>query len=697
MIKNAQLLFKPRMKLPLILQDEVAECGHACIAMVSCFLGHRIDLIALRKITPPSIHGVSLREMNQLFEGLGFQTRALRVPLNALQNVKTPAILHWNMNHFVVLKKMTKSRAIIHDPAVGVRSIPLQEVSQSFTGVVLEVTPSLDFKAIHATSKLRFFDVLKQTQGVKKVLVGLLFMSLWIELLNLVNPLFMQYVTDQVVSSSNHHHLLVLTLGFMLMMLMLTLTEGIRGHLVLYLTMHLTEQFSYAVMRHLFKLPLSFFEARHKGDLQSKVHAMHDIQKKVGTDFVTTVLDGVMILLNLVVMLVYSGVLTSLVLLAFVFYVGIRYLSYRTLKLQMATSVYQHAKVASIFLESLQTMLPVKAFLKEPVRLNAWHNRLIDALNGDIAVERLHIRYRFANQLLTHCEYIAVVALGALLVLNSELSLGMLFAFLGFRQLFVSQCASFIHQLFEYRLISIQLDRLNDILSQEPEALHETTPSKNILGTLELQRVSFRYNPMSPPIVHELSLRINPGEKVAIVGASGCGKSTLLKMMMGLLKPTSGRILIDGIWLDDFGIRHYRGLVAAVMQEDALLSGSILENITFFEEEVDLEHAYHVARLVCMDDVIRKLPMGYETRVGDMGSTLSGGQKQRILLARALYKKPTILFLDEATSHLDPDNEQRINQALSQLNLTQVIVAHRKETIAMADRVISLIALKADD
>jgi ATP-binding cassette subfamily B protein RaxB len=343
-------------------------------------------------------------------------------------------------------------------------------------------------------------------------------------------------------------------------------------------------------------------------------------------------------------------------------------------------------------------MVPVKAFLKERVRLNTWHNSYIDALNGDIAVERLQIRYRAVNQLLTHCEYIGVVALGAILVLKSELSLGMLFAFLGFRQLFVGKCASFIHQLFEYRLITIQLDRLNDIMSQEPEVLYEKiqTIKRPIEGALALQQVSFQYNPILPPILKDLNLHINPGEKVAIVGASGCGKSTLLKMMMGLLTPTAGRILIDGVALDDFGLRNYRLLIASVMQEDALLSGSILENITFFEEEVDLDYAHNVARLVCIDDVIQKLPMGYETRVGDMGSTLSGGQKQRILLARALYKKPSILFLDEATSHLDQENEQRINQALSKLNITQVIVAHRKETIAMADRVVSLSAFKIE-
>lgn len=690
--RSAQLSFKARMTLPMILQDEVAECGHACIAMISCFFGHRIDLTALRKRAKPSMHGVSLREINQLLEGLGFQTRALRVPLNELHLVKLPAILHWDMNHFVVLKKVTKTRVVIHDPALGVRSMTFDEVSRSYTGVVLEVTRASDFKIINAESKLNLFDLIKNIRGVKAVIAWLLILSLSIELLNLVGPLFMQYVTDHVISSSDNHNLLILTLGFVGMMLFQTLTEMVRGNLVLYLKMHLTERFSFSVMQHLFKLPLSFFEARHKGDLQSKVNVIDNIQQKIGTDFITTVLDGFMIILNLVVMLIYSQILTGLVLGALIFYMIMRYLSYHSLKFKMATSIHQHAKVASIFLESLQTMVPVKAFLKEQVRLNTWRNSLVDALNGDISVERLQIKYRGMNHLLTHLEYIGVVAFGASLVLNNQISLGMLFAFLGFRQLFVNKCSSFIDQLFEYRLITIQLDRLNDIMSQEPEVLPDMpiVHASTIQGGLELQSISFQYNPILPPVFQNLSLEIKSGEKVAIVGASGCGKSTLLKVMMGLLEPVAGQILFDGVPIAEFGVKNYRLLVASVMQEDSLLSGSIIENITFFDETIDLEYARYVAQLACIDETIKKLPMGYETRVGDMGSTLSGGQKQRILLARALYKKPKILFLDEATSHLDPDNEQCINQALAALNMTQIIVAHRKETIAMATRVIRL-------
>ncbi len=691
-----KLLFHRRPRLPCILQDEVAECGHACIAMISQFFGHQLDLAGLRKIAKPSLKGVNLRDMMELFDHLGFESRALRVALEELYFVKSPAILHWNMNHFVVLKKVGRHRVTIHDPAIGIRHLTWPEVSKAYTGIVLEVEKSVNFKMIKSRSKLTLVDLVKLIGGVKSFISCLLLLSLSIECLNLASPLFMQYVTDQVVSSSDHHNLPMLTIGFMILVGMQACSELIRGNMVLYLRMHLTEKFTTSVMRHLFQLPLHFFMARNKGDLQSKINSIHEIQRKVGVDLVTMILDGVMMILNLSVMLVYSRVLTSIVILILGVYIGARYLSFRMLKAQMTESTHRHAQVASIFLESLQAILPIKAFLKEQAQLKVWGNQFIDALNSDIRVERMHVLYQGMGHLLLNLEYIGVVCIGALFVVNHELSLGMLFAFLAYRQLLVSKSSSFIQHWFDYQLITIQLDRLNDIVSEAPEFVDvppispQAVDHQNIRGELVLQNVAFQYDAMSPMIFQGIDLSIQPGEKVAIIGASGRGKSTLLKLMMGLLMPTHGEILIDGMPLQQFGYKQYRLLTAAVMQEDALFSGSLVDNITFFDDEVNWEWVYTVAQLACIHETIVQFPMGYQTRVGDMGSSLSGGQKQRVLLARALYKKPKILFLDEATSHLDQENEQRMNQALAQLNITQVIVAHREETIRMADRVVDL-------
>ena len=694
-VNSLKFQFKSAAKLPLILQDEITECGHACIVMISNFWGHDLDLPAVRRISKPSQQGVSLLTLKNLCENLGFTTRALSVPLDEIKKIKTPAILHWDMNHFVVLKQVNKKSVIIHDPALGIRRCSSEEFSKSFTGIVLEIQKSDDFKKISEKSKLTLLDLLKTAKGINAYIGLLILLSLTIEILNLLNPLFMQYVTDDVIRSSNMSNLYSIAAVFILLILIQVFTEYIRGNMVIYLTNNLNEQFSSNVVKHLLRLPLEFFEKRHKGDIQSKFQSIDHIQKKISTDFVNAILDGLMIIINLAVMMIYSSLLTMIVMIALFSCLAIRYLSYYSLKKETESSVVQHAKVASVFLETLQAIVPIKSFSKERVRFNTWRNCYVNSLNADIKVARLNLLYSTGNQLLFHIEPIVVVCIGVSLVLSNQFSVGMLIAFLSYRLLLVNKASSLLQNLVDYKLISIQLRRLGDLLFQEPEVLGtETGGLKEKLGSLTIKNISFRYNLNETYILDNLSLTIQAGEKVAIIGPSGCGKSTLLKIMMGLLRCTGGDIYIDDVSINDFGLINYREMTASVMQEDSLLSGSILENISFFDESLDLERVYAAAKLACIHDSIIQFQMGYETLVGDMGSTLSGGQKQRILLARALYKKPKILFLDEATSHLDVENERRINDSLKSLAITQIMIAHRKESIQMADRVIDLTNVK---
>ena len=690
-MRSGVLSFNKSPKLSLILQDERAECGHACVAMISNFWGHHLDLYSLRSMSGTSSRGVTLLDINELLERLGFSTRPLKVPMEAISLIKCPAILHWNMNHFVVLKKVKKNHVVIHDPALGVRRYSLAEFSESFTGIVLEVEKAGNFEAIRSHGRLSLYELFKTIRGVNQFIVLLILLSLSIEVLSLLNPLFMQYVTDDVIGFSERSNLYVIAVGFLLLIVIQVFTEYVRGTMVIYFTNNLTEQFSSNVVNHILKLPLDFFEKRHKGDLQSKFQSIDLIQKKISTDFVNTVLDGFMIFINFLIMAIYSQLLTALVVIALFISLAFRYISYQQLRKQTESSIHQHAKAMTVFLETLQGIIPIKSFLKERVRFHGWRNCYIDALNADIHVSKLNILYQVGNQLLFHVEHIVVVCVGATLVLSNQFSLGMLIAFLSYRLLLVNKATSFIHNIFDYKLISIQLNRLSDILFQPPEVVASGSADRTqAKGALSLDKVVFKYNATDGSILNGVTIDIHAGEKIAIVGPSGCGKSTLLKVMMGLLEKTSGEIYIDNISIKDFGLKNYRDITASVMQNDALLSGSILDNISFFDEQIDIERIYEVAKIAFIHDAICKFPMGYETLVGDMGSTLSGGQKQRVLLARALYKQPKILFLDEATSHLDIENEKNINTALKALDITQIIIAHRQETIQMADRVIYL-------
>ncbi len=685
------LNFKRRAALPVILQDEIAECGHACVAMISHYFGHRLGLAAIRKHYPPSPQGSNLRDMQQLFEQLGFTSRALRLPLEGLKQLKTPAILHWNMNHFVVLKKITKHQAIIHDPALGLRQCGLQILNESFTGVALEIEPSKNFETIRNQQKLRLRDLITFIPNRYRLLGLLLFLSFCTDLLAILNPMFIQYATDQATGSNTLANVYVVGIGFLLCMSFLTLTDYVRNHLILYITTHFKASFSINVFKHLLALPISFFESRYQGDIQSKFQSIEQIQTKVSTDFVHTALDSLLLLIHLIVMFFYSRLLTGIVLVMLGIAVLFRYISYQTLKHQTASSIHLHAKMTSFFLETLRVITPIKLFLKEQIRFNTWHNSYIDALNADILVSKQQILYRILNQGLQHIEHILIVCVGIQLVLTHQFTLGMLMAFLAFRTQLSHKAFGLIQQFFDYRLISVQLSRLSDIVFQEPESQPQTLMATHALkGRLRVENLTFQYHPTAKPILHQLNFQVEVGEKIAITGPSGCGKTTLLKLLLGLLQPTSGEILIDDISLRNLGNRYYRTFSSVVMQYDSLLSGTILDNITFFDSPIDLNQVYAAAQLAQIHETIMSLPMQYATNIGEMGSMLSGGQKQRILLARALYQKPKILFMDEATNHLDPENELLINQALSGLSMTQIIVAHRPETIRMADRVIQI-------
>ncbi len=608
-----------------------------------------------------------------------------------LHQVQCPAIIHWNMNHFVVLKSVHSNHAIIHDPAFGKRKIPLSELSKSFTGLVLEVEKAAHFKPMMSSKPLKIMDLFKRIQGMKNSLLILLILSLTIESFILLNPIFLQYITDQVVSSNNLNNLYTIALAFVLLTLFHTTTEYMRSHYLVYLTNHMSEYFSSAVMNHLLRLPFEYFEKRHKGDILSRFYSINEIQNKMTTDSINTLLDGLVIVLAVMIMAVFNVQLTCLVVLSLTCGFTLRIFSYNHLKNQSEISIVEMANLNSKFLEIIQSMMPIKLYSKEATMYREWKNYFIKGMNANIKIARVNILYNTANLFIFNMEHILVITLGALLVIKKQHSIGMLMAFLAYRQTLVCKTTSFIQKVFEYKLISIQMDRVADILLHPAESEEKDSVLKvQVQGDIKIQNLSYKYPGVNQCVLNNVHFHIKKGEKIAITGTSGVGKSTLLKIMLGLITPTAGRILIDDLPLNLLGIQKYRSLCASVMQDDSLISGSIIDNITFMDNAIDIHRVHQAAQMAQIHEDILQMTMGYESRIGDMGSSLSGGQKQRILLARALYKKPKLLFLDEATSHLDAATEVKINQALKELEITQVVIAHREESIKMADRVFVL-------
>jgi ATP-binding cassette, subfamily B, bacterial CvaB/MchF/RaxB len=686
--------FKPRA--PMLLQTEAAECGLACLAMVAACHGLVTDLPTLRRRFPLSLKGATLADLTRIAAQLHFTPRALRAELSHLSQLQLPCVLHWELNHFVVLTEVTSKGAVIHDPARGVRRLSTAEVSKAFTGVVLELTPAADFKPKVRKQTVTLRQLLGRVTGLKRSLLQIFALALALEAFMLLSPFFMQWVVDGVLVSADRDLLVTLGLGFGLLVLIQVVTGAIRSWAVLYLSATLNLQWLSNVFAHLMRLPMPWFEKRHTGDVMSRFGAVQQIQQTLTTHFIEAVLDGLLVVLTLAMMWVYSGTLTAIALGCVVVYALLRWAFFRPLREATEEAIVFDAKKSSHFLESLRGVQSIKLFNRQEDRQAQFMNRVVDAMNAHIATRKLDLVFSVSHKLVFGLERIAVVWVGALLVLDRSFSVGMLFAFFAYKEQFALRVSGLIDKVVELKMLKLQGERLADIVLTAPEE-EVMVPARSLSAggsarapSLELRGVGFRYSESDPILLRNLNLLIEPGESVAIVGPSGCGKTTLLKLMLGIHAPQRGEILVGGVPLKQVGLRAWRERFATVMQDDQLFAGSISDNISFFDPQADAAWVAECARVASVSDDIDAMPMGYHTLIGDMGTSISGGQKQRLLLARALYKRPQFLFLDEATSALDVDRERLVNQAVRQLNITRVIVAHRPETIASAGRVIVL-------
>ncbi len=686
--------FGLRRKLPLILQTEATECALACIAMVAGYHGLRTDLATLRRIFLVSIKGSTLGHLMQIAHSLKLTTRPVKLELEDLPQLRLPCILHWNFNHFVVLKAVERNTVTIHDPAFGLRKLSLDEVSGQFTGVALELWPNPEFKPVSFRQRIRLRDLLGHVTGLFRSLGQILLLAVSLEIFALVSPFFLQWVIDNVVVSGDRDLLTTLALGFGLLMLLQQGIGTLRSWVIMHMSTTLNLQWRANIFSHLLRLPVDYFEKRHLGDVVSRFGSIDVIQKTLTTAFVEGILDGLMTIVTLVMMFIYSPSLAWIAVGAMALYGIVRWLWYRPLRNATEEQIVHAAKQQSHFLETVRGVRSIKLFQRQEERRSTWLSLLVDQINADLRNQKLQIFYRLINGILFGVERILVIWLGARLILDGNFTVGALMAFSAYKDQFDSRVSALIDKLVDLKMLQLQGERLADIVlaDAEPSAppLPATARQATPEASIELRGLRYRYADGEPWVLDGIDLRIERGESVAIVGPSGCGKSTLISAMLGIRTPNEGEVLVGGASVAQVGFEALRGMVGTVLQDDVLFAGSIADNISFFDARPDFARIEECAKLAAIHDDIEAMPMAYNTLIGDMGAALSGGQKQRVLLARALYKQPAILFLDEATSHLDISCEKRVNQAIKQLNITRVIVAHRPETIASADRVIVL-------
>ena len=679
-------------RLPEIRQATASECGLACLAMIASAYGRHTDLGTLRREYPVSLHGATLATVLEVAMRLGFVGRPLRLEMSHLQGLRVPAILHWDMNHFVVLRQASRYGVTIHDPAYGARRYSNAEASKHFTGVALELVPDASFQAQRATRKLSLFDILGRMSGLVPVLVQTLVLSIILQLYVLASPFYMQIVVDNAIAKDDRQLLVVLAFGFTLFLLINTGANLIRAKLLARAQSALSFQMGAGLFRHLLRLPMAYFEKRHVGDLVSRFTSTEPVRALLAEGLVTAMIDGVMASLTAIVMFVYRPSLGLVALTALAVYLLIRIAFFRLVRRRSLDLIEAKSRESTIFIETMRAVQSIKIFTRETERGAVWMNRYAEVVRAEAVTGFLKQAFRIANELIFGLENVLIIYLGAAAALSGEMTVGMLFAFISYKQQFVDKATRLIERAIEFRMLDLHLERLADIAGAEAEPTHfrPVAYQQPLQGNLELCDVSFRYASGEPFVLRDVNFRVQAGDYVAITGPSGCGKTTLLKLILGLLEPSSGDVLIDGMPLHVIGSQAFRQSVGVVMQDDQLLSGSIADNICFFDESFDLEHMMCCAQLAGIHDEICQMPMAYNSLIGDMGTSLSGGQKQRILLARALYRRPRLLFMDEGTSHLDIATERQVNAAVRSLGLTRIIIAHRPETIASASRCLVL-------
>ncbi|RSV32188.1 peptidase domain-containing ABC transporter [Sphingomonas sp. ABOLH] len=679
-------------RTPLIRQAEASECGLACVAMIAGHHGFRTDLPMLRRHFGVSMRGATLKSLIRIAEYVGLSCRALRGELSDLREIRLPAILHWNLSHFVVLTRVTNgirgARFHVHDPARGAISYGEVDFSRHFTGVFLEVSKATTFRPQRERPALRISQLWSSVTGIGGTLAGVLLLSGILQLIALASPFYLQLAIDNVLPASDEQLLKMLAIGFGGLAAINLLTSWLRSVALLNMTNAFSFQIIDNLYRHLLSLPLAWFEKRHVGDVISRFGSTQPISSFVSEGMVSAVIDGAMAFITLGLMFVYSPKLAAIAVGAWIAFVLLKLASFGAMKRVNADSIAANARENTAFIESVRGAATLKAFGQETNRQRIWQSLKAAAINAQMRLGRVTALFTAASSGVLAIERVVFVYVAVSMAISGGFSVGMIFAFQAYKSQFLDAANRLVEQGLLYRLLDVHLGRIADIALSKPEP---TTASgmleTPIHGEIELRNVSFRYGHGDADILKGVNLHVARGEMIALVGPSGGGKTTLMKIMMGLLEPTSGMVLIDGKPLGKLGNRTWRARMGSVMQEDQLFAGSLAENVSFFDPEIDMTKVEECCRRAAIIDEIRRMPLEFESLVGDMGSTLSGGQRQRIMLARALYCDPVALFMDEGTANLDPATEAAVIGTVREMDATRVLSAHRPLAVHAASRV----------
>jgi ATP-binding cassette, subfamily B, bacterial CvaB/MchF/RaxB len=679
-------------RLPIIRQTETAECAIACLAMIASWHGYDLDLASLRRRFPVSLNGTTAQTLVNIAGRLGLGARAVRCELSDLCRLRTPCILHWDFKHFVVLHKVKGGRMWVNDPAAGQQRYSLAKASPHFTGIAIELSPTEHFQRKKERQPLALTKLWKWSPLMATAMLQGLLLSAFLELFVLLTPFYLQLIIDQAILKSDHNLLLGLAVAFALLVLFNAAASVLRGLIFQFLGNVMSFDMGARLFHHLVRLPLNYFQKRSQGELLQRFRSLEPVKQMIVNGGISTLIDGSLALVTCFLMLVYSVTLGSVAIGVFLLYLLLR-LGFLSLAMKCSADLnVAEASEQGNFLETIRSVQTIKVSGGETRRETAWQNLYAARINCTIKVGNLAITFQALNSLLSGISDVVILYLAAQRAMRGEMTIGVITAFMAYKSQFMTRMMSLIDQLIQFKMLAVPLDRVADIAlaDREPGMDGAAVTDEPIRGSIELKELSFRYSTSDRLTIRKMDLRIEAGQFVAIVGPSGEGKTTLLKLLLGLYQPTEGRTLIDGkdtATRDPVTMRRQLGVV---MQEDQLLAGTIADNIALFDEHINLSWVRDCAARAQIDSEIMELPMQYNSHVGDMGSALSSGQRQRVLLARALYRRPAILVLDEGTAHVDAECESRLVSMLQALPITRIVVAHSHGMAAAADRVLRM-------
>ncbi len=682
-------------RYPFFAQQSASDCGAACLVMISRYWGKRFSVNRIRDIANVDRNGASLRGLVAAAESVGFSTRPVKASLDQLAKQPLPAIAHWEGKHYIVVYEITRKEVIIGDPAIGQLTLTYREFREKWTGYTLLLQPTALFKNTQETVTpfWQFFELMKP-YGL--VLFEVFIASLLIQIFGLITPIFTQLILDRVVVQRSELTLFAVGLGLLIFGIFKVMMMGLRQYLLDHTSNKVDLALIVGFIRHTLRLPLSFFESRYVGDIISRVQENRKIQRFLSGEALSILLDLLTVFIYVGLMFWYSWKMALLVLVIVPPFFLLALIATPFLRRISREIFNSFANESSYLIEVLSGIRTVKSTaVEQTVR---WHweellqQEITKSFSGQVISNRLQIFSNLIESLMTT----AMLWFGASLVIKDQLTIGQLVAF---NMLLANVITPFQRLTILWNQVQevvIAVERINDVLEAEPEEdLHhqvrQTLPP--IKGDICFQQVTFRYHPESDiNVLENLSFDIKSGQMIALVGRSGSGKTTISKLVLGLYPPTDGKVFIDGQDITTLSLRSLRHQIGVVDQDTFLFGGTIRENISLGHPGAKLEEVMSAARLAGADEFIKKLPMGYETQIGEGGGMLSGGQRQRLAIARALLGNPKLLVLDEATSHLDAESERIIQNNLNQIlqGRTTLIIAHRLSTVRNADLILVL-------